>query len=330
MSGHILLIRLSSLGDVLLATPSIKALAEISGKGTIDVVTESRFAPILKHNPYLRKVITYDRAKGLSQVRTEIKASSYDLVVDLQNKLKSAAIRQSVHGAKMLIWHKRGFADLVRFVMKRPVKASAHRAEEYFRALASLGISGHPGPLVLNLTEDEKSEASRILKKISSNGHPPVAIHPGATKHNKRWPPGHVQSLTGMLAEKGHATVLLGTGTDAALAGDVKETDHILPLFGKTTIRRMAAVISRCSVLVCMDSAALHIASALHVPVVALFGPTDPLRWGPWHTRSRVLTPDCPISPCSEHADESCRRGMDYCMQTIKPSLVAQTLDELL
>lgn len=329
---RILVVRLSALGDVLLATPAVRALKRHFPSAAVDWLLEKPYAPLLAANPYASP-IAYDKAgahagaSGFLLLRSELAARGYDLVVDLQGKPKTRLFRGL--GKDCLALRTRSAAQsFLTLVGRNPPLTRAHAVDLFLEALSPLGVASDGRALDLQLTDEMRAEAAHALPEGTL-----VGLAPGARWATKRWPPERFAQLAAELRALGLTPVLLGGPGDAAVLAAVRAGLESIPGAAvgapmkdtaALSVGGLAAAIARCRLVVAGDSGPVHIASALGTPVVALFGPTSPERWRPLAARAQVVRLDLPCAPCSNHGGARCPEGHHACMAQLEVGPVLQ------
>ena len=320
MPERALIVRLSALGDVVLATPVLRALRRHLPAAQIDWLVERSYLDLLVGNPHLSEAIGYDKrgvhrgATGFVRLRSELRRRHYDLVIDLQAKPKTAALVRSLGAQQIASLKKRDGRSLLRAAvgLDRPL-VRAHAVELYLEVLAELGVPG--AGLALELPK-------RPGSRPAARG---VGLAPGARWATKRWPAERFSEVGNRLSARGHAVVLIGGPGDGPELDAVRAGLDVPPILDTRTlpISGLIDAVGELEVLVAGDSGPVHIASALGVPAVALFGPTTPLRWGPGGAQHRVVTRALPCSPCSNHGSARCPLGTHACLLEIGAEEVA-------
>jgi heptosyltransferase-2 len=150
-----------------------------------------------------------------------------------------------------------------------------------------------------------------------------VAIHPFCANQTRAWhEDGFVATANALQERSGVRILLLGGSRDREMAGRIAGEIRPAPVtaVGETDLRQSMALLSKCALLICNDSGIMHLAAALDLPLIALFGPQSPVKFGPWGKRSRILYKQFPCSPCRQKFFEECDpspRGKPMCMETI-------------
>lgn len=333
---RIVVFKLSAVGDVVLITPSLRALRRRFPKAVLTVVVGRESRELLQRCPYLDELIVFDRERdgtpwGLWRLGGRLRRAQVDLVVDFQNNRVShwlgwlsGASQRYGYGGRRWSWLLTHRAE----EPPAPVSPVAHQ----FHLLRTLGIRETDSRLELWPSEADRQVVQQLLTEAwLPEGAPLVGMHVGGSRRwqSKRWPPTYFAQLIDRLAAERHLrTVLTGAKADLALARQIARLTRAKPVLavGRTSLMELAAVIGRCRAFVVTDTAPLHMAAALGVPTVALFGSTDPVRHAPPSTGLRVLKQPLECSPC--YRPVCYRRGRGYmeCMRSLTVEQVFQTL----
>jgi heptosyltransferase I len=334
---RVLIIRLSSIGDVVHALPVSAALEEAFPHLEISWLVEEMSAPVVQGNPFLSDVIVIPRSRWKNgrlsprvwreqaAFHTDLRKRKFDLTLDLQGYSKSG-IYALATGAKHRFgwWRLRDGAQYgSRALPKRP--ESVHRVDWFLDAARALGAD--PGSVRFPLQIPAKAR-SYIEELVPSN--PYAVLNPATGDQMRRWSARDFAMVAAKLAgEMGISAVLVGSGKDEPLCRSIVEMAteigpgaKIFSLAGKTDVKQLAALLDRAAIHVAGDTGSLHIAAALGRPVVALFGPTDPAHAGPWGQLENVVTARdacgerctsrvCVFGPGEQGAAEArCMRGI--------------------
>jgi len=330
-AGPAVVIQTAFLGDVVLTTPLLAALA--ARHGPVDVVTTPGAAPLLETHPAVRRVIPYDKRgrdrgwRGLRALATRLREERYARAYLPHRSLRTATLALLARIPARI-----GFHDGWRFfyteVRRRP--ADGHEIDRL------LALAGEPAaayaPQLRPTPEDERAAAG--LLAAAGISAPFVAIAPGSIWGSKRWP--YYEELACRLIAQ-VAVVVVGGPEDAGLGEEIVRAveggqgrSRAVNVCGKLTLRQSAALIARAAVLVTNDSAPLHVATAMETPIVALFGPTIPeFGFGPVGPRDVTLgVAGLVCRPCSRHGPPRCPLGHHRCMRDLGPEVVAAAIEE--
>ena len=326
--GRILVIRYSALGDVVLATSVLQPLRTRFPGAAIEWVTSRAYAPLLEGLPELAAVHQLGKAGDAAPAALRARLRGrFDLAIDLQEKVKSAWLAFAA-APRRVFYHRRtaGQALLALVGRDRPV-TRAHATRLYADALAPLGIH-EPGPLRVALSDRARAQAAEAL---AGAPRPLVALAPGATWATKRWSPERFARVAEALHDDGLGLVLCAGPGDAAVVAAFRDACRA-PLAADLTplsVEGMAAALAEVRMLVACDSGPVHLASALGVPALALFGPTSAVRWGP-RPPGRALSLGLDCQPCSNHGGERCPLGHHRCLADLSEAAVLAAARRLL
>ena len=325
-----LVIQTAFLGDVVLTTPLLEALAR--RHGPVDVVTTPAAAPLLETHPAVRRVVRFDKHRAdrgigaLLRLARRLRAEHYQIAYLPHRSLRSALLAR-LAGIPRRVGFRNGWPFLYTGVRSRP--AAGHEIDRL------LALADEPGPHQvapsLGITASDVAAAERVLSEVGGTG-PYVALAPGSIWATKRWP-GY-PALGARLAERA-AVIAIGGPDDAGLGEEVVAAvrgagGHAVNACGRLALREAAALVGRAAVLVTNDSAPLHFAAAVGTPVVAVFGPTAPAQgFGPRGPRDVVVQHRAmPCRPCSSHGPQVCPLGHHRCMTEIGVETVLHALEE--
>jgi heptosyltransferase-2 len=316
---RILLVRFSSLGDVLLTTPLIRALRARHPRATITALTKEACAPLLGANPHLDEVVALGAGQSLVELARALRGANFTHRLDLHASVRSRVLRLLVPGCWTTYDPRRG----PRRTLVRSKRDAYHDEvpvpERYFEAATALDVQPDGGPAEFFLSPAAETRADDWLGSTLLPGEAPLAVlAPGAAHATKRWPLEHWQELARRLGAGGWAVAVIGGAGDGPVAAGVAEvTDRAASAAG-LDLQAAGALVRRARVLVSGDTAAMHIATAVGTPVVALFGPTvRQFGFFPYHAEARVLERALPCRPCSSKGGPRCPLGHHRCMRDI-------------
>jgi heptosyltransferase I len=334
----ILILKPSSLGDVIQALPVLRLLKRHFPTGEIFWWLDSALAPLLEGDPDLAGVVRFERQRWahpqhwpemLRSIRW-LRARHFDLVIDLQCLLRSGAFAWLSRGKFLAGLDEtregaRGFYDLA--VPRKSFQT--HAVDWYLAVLPPLGVPVHNN---FTWLPERPEIAAAVKSKWKTAGTSWIALQPGARWANKRWPVEHFAELVRRLAGKfpGTRFAILGSGEDKPLGEIISRAapEHCLNLYGATSLPEMIEWLRLCDLLVTNDTGPMHAAAALGKPLVALFGPTEPRRTGPYGQLENVLRLDLPCSPCLK---STCHfEKPEECLRALPPALVLERVLKLL
>lgn len=337
-SQRILVIKLSSIGDVVLVTASLKALRQKFPKAYITCLVGKPSKDVLKNCPYVDETMTYDyedRDKGryrFFKLALRLKSEHYDKVIDFQNNLKSH-ILSAMSMARETYGYNNGKAG---FLLTHKIKnTNTHLppVEHQFQVLKMLGIN-YSSKVRLELWPGakEKKDVNALFEgEWLANSKRIVGINMAASDQwpTKNWPIEHIAKLCDMLTAKNVRVLITGMLKDRPRLMELMRLTKTKPadLVGKTNVLQLAEVIRKCQAYITPDSAPLHVAAAVHTPIIAFFGPTDPARHLPPAKHLTVIAKPLTCAPCY---GRQCKILTHACMQDIAPEEVADKVFEVL
>ncbi|MBA3346891.1 MAG: lipopolysaccharide heptosyltransferase II [Gemmatimonadales bacterium] len=331
---HILVVRFSAIGDILLTTPLLRALRARYPAAWITALTKEQYLPLLSHNPHVNEVIGIGSGESFRQVAERLRRAGYTHRLDLHGSLRSLALRRLVPG-RWTTYSKRRLARALLIATKRDFYcADVPVAERYFEAAAQLDVRPDGASPEFFLSPEAPSDASSWLMRTGAGARSLVAIAPGAAHATKRWPVGHWIELTRRLTSSEASVVVLGGSEDVTIAKAIVAGagPRVFTAAGQLTLQQTGALLQRASALVCGDTGVMHMATAVGTPVVALFGPTvRQLGFFPYRARrATVVERDLGCRPCTAQGSSRCPLGHHRCMREIVPAAVTATLAEML
>ena len=314
---RILLIRLSSLGDVVLTTPAIRAVRAHFPDAYIAMLVAKQSADALRENPHLNEIITFDRfAKDkdtgeMLRIIRHLRKRKFTLAIDLQRKFRTEILMYFSGAAERV---GKGRLCTVRVQERGNKHATAH----YFDLLHAVGIPAADQHLELFLAESERSDAAKQLdaagvSKMTLN----VGLFPGAGWKLREWMPERFAAIGDRLVAQFNADVLVfGGPKESELVQTVVNLMDApaIPFAGNLEIRQLAACIEQCDLFLTNDTGPMHIAAAVGTPTVSLFGPGNHIRFQPIGALHQIIRHDVPCSPCKQFTDK-CKDNI--CMKGI-------------
>lgn len=304
---RILIVRMSALGDIVHALPVLAALREAYPSAEIDWLVDRPYAGVLELVEGLsRRIIG---RPGLMQAVRSMRDRAYDVAVDLQGLLKSAAMSRlsgaaRVVGFETAALRERGAAWF--YTEAAPVPNGAHIIQKNLSVLPLLGVSQRS--VRFPLVTPGSAVADQIAADAVTRGRGPFAlINPGGAWPNKRWPPERFGELAGRIRDR-HALpsyVLWGQGESALAAMVVSHSRGAAVRAPETTLGDLLTLSSRAALMVSGDTGPLHFAAAMGTPIVGLYGPTWPERNGPWNPADIVVSR---APQCECHHKRRCQR----------------------
>jgi lipopolysaccharide heptosyltransferase I len=332
---RLLVVRLGSLGDLVHTLPAVTAIHRTFPAVEIDWLVDAPHRDFLALVPLLADVIVLrDRSAGAwLAARSELRARDYDVALDFQGLLKSAALAR-LSGAQRVIGFTRKAAReglAAPFYSERVEAGQGQHVIAKNLALAR-SIGATTGTLEFPLIETDVRVVTNVRDALmrAGLGADYALINPGAAWPNKRWPPvafGHVTTL--LRDQHGLSSVVLwGPGERDAADAIVQASGGAAVLAPETSLPDLVALARHARLIVSGDTGPLHIAAAVGVPAVGLFGPTNPRRNGPWKEQDVSISR---YEVCDCHYERRCRRDDErWCLGSISVDEVAHAIDRRL
>jgi len=312
---RILLIKPSSLGDVVHALPVLHALRARFAEARIDWLIASSLAELIDGHPAVNHAVRFDRQRfgriGLSPRITaeflrflaDLRRRRYDLVIDLQGLFRSGFLARATGSDVRVGMHEAREGAGLFYTHRAPeCDRDAHAVDRCLSIGQLLGFPDAPACFDLALPNAIVDEAERLLRTAGAKADDLlVAMVPGARWETKRWPVERFARVVDILHESpGVRCVLLGGESERGLCRQIvlQSERPAVDLSGHTGLRLLAAVLSRADVVLCHDSGAMHLATAMGRPLVCLVGPTNPRRTGPYRRETDVLRVELECAPC--------------------------------
>ncbi|HEY8240308.1 MAG TPA: glycosyltransferase family 9 protein, partial [Kiritimatiellia bacterium] len=292
--SRILVIKLSSLGDLFHALPAVHLIKQATG-ATIDWVTQPEYVELVKCFTDVDRVIAFPRSSfvaGFPEFESALKQETYDLVLDMQGLLKSAFVGRLARAKRRVgpSFSREG-ARLFYDAVSGPTNKERHAVEENLDMVRHLG---HPAGSVKFPFRPPVSTLAAPWPRIGV-----VACSRWTTKN---WPAAHFAEVCkSLLGRKGGIVYLFGSAGDAAVCSEIegRVAGNVVNLCGQTSLVETASAMRDLSLVITVDSGPMHMAAALGIPVLAVFGATDPKRTGPFGAAHRVVTlGGLPCQPC--------------------------------
>ncbi|MBN2212557.1 MAG: lipopolysaccharide heptosyltransferase I [Sedimentisphaerales bacterium] len=345
---RILIVKPSSLGDIVRALPVLHGLRRRFSKTMINWLVRPEFADILPGKPALDEKILFDRKRfarlGISygatrdflQLLRQLRRRQFDLVIDLQGLFRSGFITRAT-GAPVRVGFAHAREGAARFYT-HPIKVDPdlHHVEECRQVARAIGVDTESLCFDMNLDAEATTQAVTLLMRFGlGQGEGYYVILPGGTHEAKRWPVANWVELVTSL-KKIHnirLVILAGGGEEKAIAEAITQgkvgqrpTLHadagVINLAGQTTLRQLVALLKEARWVVGNDSGPLHIAAALGTPVVGLYGPTNPRLVGPFGQMDGVVQAGSDIPRRRRYSPHP-----DHAMKNIAPKLVIDAIN---
>lgn len=331
------------IGDAVLTIPAVRSVRHAFPGARISLLVKPWVADIFSESPDIDEIILYeDNYKGLRgkfKLAKKLRMKNFDTAILLQNAFDAALITR-LAGIPERTGYKRdgrGFLLTNAVPVDKDVLAQ-HQVLYYLNLLESVGIKTAETQPYIFLTNEERKWARSLLASYSTPTRGPlVGINPGATYGSaKRWLPDRfAEVIYRTIRELDGRVVIFGSQAEAEIADEIlaetrklnigQDESRILMMSGKTSLRELAALISECDTFVTNDSGPMHMAAALLVPTIAIFGSTNKTATGPFGKGHRIISSNLPCSPCMER---ECPEEHLRCMKEITANDIFNAIEE--
>ena len=316
--NKILVVRNDGIGDLLNSTPAIALLRANYPDAEICVLAQPLNAPVLTGNPHVNRVLILDREDTHRRLRDrlrfyrDLRREQFDLAIAMRTASWSNFVAL-LSGARYRLgrYQKHAKGALSHKWKGSYEKGHVHEVDRNLELMRLISTGEGNRKLIFNLLENEVSFAKGQLAEWGI--HPNdflVCLHPGGSSFDKQWPSENYARLADWLASEHNAKILILRGpNEAHLTRHIQKImTHPSVAHAPESIRHLAALMEHCNLVVCNDSGPMHIAAALNVPMVAIFGPTDYVAWEPLSEKATIVRRDMPCWPCSAH---KCKIGWE-------------------
>ena len=304
----ILVIKLGAMGDLVLVVPSLRMLKERYPDASITLLVDKRLSRIMADCPYLDDMILVDRKKFpnplyLLKTARRVRRENFDVSVDLHNN-KYTYLLAYLGGAIRRYGFARGFWGSLLNRPDKTFRIAAEPVRHQFRVISKAGVQDYDDTLELWPGKEQVEKAERVLLSLDLKADTKVigfVMGSSPKWPTKRWPAAHYRKLAERIFDRYDARILLfGSPGEAELANEFRDfdPDRVVNLIGKTGIEDLPAFFQKLHFVVSGDTALLHVAAAMHVPIAAIFGPTDPKRHVPPAKKIAVFMRNLPCQPC--------------------------------
>lgn len=319
--NKILIIRLSSLGDILLTTPFLRTLKLSYPHIKIDFIVRSEYESTLKFNPHINNLIPLERNYKKEKIKSKIKYDNYDLIVDLQNNIRSRYLTRGF--SSKTVRYKKPYLDrllLVKFKINR-FKEIIPIPVRYANSIPNFKLDQKG--LELFIPDEEKSV-------ISDNNL--IGLCPGSRHLTKMWPKDYYIELGNQLTKNNYKVALFGGKDDMAICKEISSmVDGSINLSNNNDLIKLAVNMKSCRAIVCNDSGLMHTALALNLPVISIFGSTvKEFGFTPYKGKNIVLENNLlSCRPCSHIGLDECPKNHLDCLNKISPITVYNAVNKI-
>jgi heptosyltransferase-2 len=326
----ILVIRFSSLGDVVLATAVVEAVLDAFPACRITVLTKRMYDPVFAFDERIARVVGISGNESPWRI-AERTGGRFDAVIDLHGSVRSVLVGSLIRARVKVRVNKHSVARRIMIWSRNRFRRRFDVLGSFLDTLKSLGIEGRMLPRIVpgRRALDDTDTLLSPLRKPSGRL---IGLAPGSRHPTKRWSSPSWVRLAERMFARGDVPVFIRDAQDAAFVEEIRSAMSLdIPsLADSSDLAATIGIMARLDGVVCNDSGPMHLAGALGTPFAALFGPTHPdLGFAPGYPYGAVLHAGLPCSPCSLHGQAPCRLGIRRCMDAITVETVERELDRV-
>jgi len=326
----ILILRFSSMGDILLATPLLDVLKKEYPVSQIDWVVLKKYSETLNTNPIIDKLMVFKDRVGLKKIKKEISGTDYDLIFDLHKNSKTRYLtrfRRNVYS-----YNKRVFERFMLVHFKKKYKEIMPVTKMYFKALEKAGIST-PESWKLRFGIDKETELSTV-RRFGLHNTNYIALIPGSSYYTKMWPKEYFRELVRKITTSNtlrRKIFILGKGSEEESIGSYiadENRSECVDLTGKLDLQQTAAVLKFADIVVTNDNGPMHLAECFDKKILAIFGSTtEEFGFFPYSVNYQAVQVDSlKCRPCTHFGRKKCPEKHFRCMMEISPDNVYEKI----
>jgi ADP-heptose:LPS heptosyltransferase len=312
----ILVVRFSSIGDVVLTTPVLRCIKEQLKNVELHYLTKQNFLNVIENNPNVERFFAIKN--GLHEVISELKKQNYDYIIDLHHNLRTLKLKKAL-GKKAFSFNKLNLEKWLMVHLKLNRLPHQHIVDRYFETVSSLGVKNDGNGLDHFIHDKDQISVQNYLPASFQNGYNVLVV--GGSYFTKQIP---LNKLKEICNQSGLPVILLGGKEDAKIAEEVHIDfkEYTINLCGQLNINQSASIIQQSRTVITSDTGLMHIAAAFKKDIISLWGNTIPeFGMGPYlpGTNSHILEVKAlPCRPCSKLGYSKCPKGHFKCMNDIK------------
>ena len=333
---RILIVQTSYLGDTILSTPVIAGVRRLYPRAELWMMTTPAATGLVEQDPLLKGVIAFDKRKqaaglsGLIRMGQSLRKLRFDRAYALQRSYRTA-LALLVSG----IPHRTGFQNAKLSFIYHTMRA---RHSSDHDVLRNLSLLTGEAPIAdfdtrLRLYPPPRETLGPVANQLLTQDKPLVLLVPGSAWPTKMWSWKHYRTVATHFMGRGFTVALLGGPADREVNQRVAADLDVVDLAGKTSVAEAMTIVQNARLMICNDSMALHLASAFHIPCVAIFCATCPsFGFGPWRNPRAVVVEQkgLPCKPCARHGGKTCPTGTQACMEALSPEEIIAAADKVL
>src|ERR1041385_6996709 len=332
----VLLIRLRSIGDTVLATPSLFALKRFLPNVEIDMLVEDWVAPLLDNHPHINKVVTLERNGFVARARVarELRSAGYDVVYNLHGGTTATFLTRATGARHRVGFKTYQYAQLHTELVPSPLllwgTQKTHSVEQQLALLGWTGVPVSDRPRTrLGIAPEAAESVAQQLAAAGLNERKIALLHPAAAFDTKRWAAEKFARVAEYLSERGYAPIAIAAPNEAEIVSDLVNQSRVGILTLNLSLPEVTVLAARSQLFVGNDSGIAHIAAAVGTPSVVVFGSSNIAHWRPWNRApAEVVFEEMPCQPCHGYFCE--KFAQPECILRVPVTRVTAAIDRVL
>jgi predicted lipopolysaccharide heptosyltransferase III len=332
----ILLVRLRSIGDTVLATPSLAALKRFLPNAEIDILVEDWVAPLLDDHPHINNVVVLERGGLIARARVAkaLRSAAYDVVYNLHGGTTATFLTRATGARHRVGFKTYQYAQLHNHQAPSPLllwgQQKTHSVEQQLALLGWTGVPVTDRPRTqLGISAAASESINERLATARLHDHKIALIHPAAAFATKQWSTENFARVVEFLAERGLAPVAIAAPNESAVLNNLQSQASVQIVTFDLSLPEVTALAARSQIFVGNDSGIAHIAAAVGTPSVVIFGSSNIAHWRPWNrAAAEVVFEEMPCQPCHGYFCE--KFAQPECILRVPVSRVVAAIDRAL
>jgi len=333
---RVLVVRLRSIGDTVLATPSLFALKRFLPNARVDILVEDWVAPLLDNHPHVDNVIVLERAGFVTRARTarELRAANYDVVYNLHGGTTATFLTRATGARHRVGFKSYQYGQLHNHQAPSPLliwqQQKTHSVEQQLALLGWTGVPVTDRPRTsLGISPKASDTVAQLLNEAELSEHKIALIHPAAAFATKQWAASKFARVIEFLADRGFTSVAIGAPGEQELLEKLRAETSVKLVTFALSLPEVTALAARSQLFVGNDSGIAHIAAAVGTPAVVVFGSSNIAHWRPWNSApAEVVFEEMPCQPC--HGYFCAQFAQPECILRVPVTRVTAAIDRLL
>ncbi len=332
----VLLVRLRSIGDTVLATPSLYALKRFLPNVTVDILVEDWVAPLLNNHPHVDNVIVLERNGFMSRARVarELRAANYDVVYNLHGGTTATFLTRATGARHRVGFESYQYAQLHNYQAPSPLllwgQQKTHSVEQQLALLGWTGVPVTDRPRTqLGISQKAAETVNGLLGESGLNDQKIALIHPAAAFATKQWATENFARVAEFVTERGFAPVAIAAPNEKALLEKLCSEANVRIATFDLSLPEVTALAARSQLFTGNDSGIAHIAAAVGTPAVVIFGSSNLAHWRPWNSApAEIVFEEMPCQPCPGYFCE--KFDQPECILRVPVARVTAAIDRIL